>query len=174
EQQVRNVLTRVIPVRWPREGLVFITGCRAEQVLGRAQGTPEEPERPRYYERHAGDRRGYLAATQMRLIYQDRVTAGSVMTGVSVMLGLLALALLFFGNDLVGWLITGSMALLLWMVARIVEVITAGNVDVAFERVLHVEEGAQRMVAIGRGDNVYTLRIDDPSDFRMVAAMVSG
>lgn len=51
---------------------------------------------------------------------------------------------------------------------------TATNGALEFDEILHVESGAQRMVALGRGGRVLTLHIDDPSDFRMVAALVSG
>jgi hypothetical protein len=94
--------------------------------------------------------------------------------GVSVLLGIAAMAMLLFGNDLMGWLVTGGIALLLWMLGRVVEAVTAGNVDVQLEDVVRLDSGTQRMIAVGRRDTVLSLHIHDPSDFRMVAALVSG
>jgi hypothetical protein len=175
EHDVRRLLARAIPLRWPHERLLFVTGCRAERTLGE-ESPPNESERGgwRYYDHHSADRRGYLAATRARLIYQDCTTASSVIMGVSVLLGIAAMAMLLFGNDLMGWLVTGGIALLLWMLGRVVEAVTAGNVDVQLEDVVRLDSGTQRMVAVGRRDTVLSLHIHDPSDFRMVAALVSG
>jgi hypothetical protein len=174
EPDVRKLLSRVIPARWPHEGLLFLTGCWAEGAGN--EGAVEGGERAnwRHYEHLSTDRRGFLAATQSRLIYQDRTTPGSIITGLSVVIAAAAVAILVFGNDLMGWLVMATIAFLVWMVSRIVEGVTAATVDLEFDRVLQVEDGTQRMVAVGRRDTLLTLHIDDPSDFRMVAALVSG
>jgi hypothetical protein len=191
EYDVRRLLSRVIPLRWPREALLFLARCHAERSLRLRDGQPQIEEMPtepssvelhrglrsaswRYPERLSTYRRGYLAATQSRLIYHDRTTAGSLLYGTSAIVAGIAIAVLLFGQDLMGWLVAGTIALSLWIAAHVVEAITAGNVDVEFEQVLHVEDGTQRMVALGRANDVYTIRIDDPSDFRRVAALVGG
>jgi hypothetical protein len=175
EHDVRRLLSRIIPIRWPEEGLLFVTGCRAERTLG-PDASPTESERggARYYDHRSGDRRGFLAATRSRLIYQDRVTPGSVIMALGVALGAIAVAILLFGHNLMGWLVLSAVALGVWMLGRIVEAGTAGTVNVEFDNIVRLEAGSQRMVAVGRRQTVLSLHIGDPSDFRMVAALVNG
>jgi hypothetical protein len=172
EGDVRRLLARAIRIRWPHEGLLFVTGCRAERSIG-TDAPIIETERGgwRYYDR---DRRGYLAATPSRLIYQDRTTPSSVIMGTGIMLGAIAVVLLLFANDLRGWFFLTATAALLWIVGVIVEAGTAAAIALEFDKILQVQSGAQRMVALGSRGQVLTLHIDDPSDFRMVAALVSG
>jgi hypothetical protein len=172
EGDVRRLLARAIRIRWPDEGLLLVTGCRAERSMG-TESASAESERGgwRYYDH---DRRGYLAATPSRLIYQDRTTPSSVIMGTGVLLGVIAVVLLLLGNDLRGWFFLTATAALLWMLGVLVEAGAAGGLALEFDKILHVESGAQRMVALGRAGHVLTLHIDDPSDFRMVAALVSG
>jgi hypothetical protein len=174
EHDVRQLLSRVIPTRWPHEGLLFLTGCRAERAGNERTVLGVDRANWRYDDRLPTDRRGFLAATQSRLIYQDRITPGSITRGLSVAIAALSVTTLVFGRDLMGWLVMAAIALLLWMASRVIEGVTAGNLDLEFGNILQVEGGTQRMVAVGRRDTVFTLHIDDPSDFRMVAALVSG
>lgn len=175
EHDVRRLLSRVIPARWPHEALLFLTGCCAERV-GHQELAADDPRAGwRYYDRlSASDRRGFLAATQSRLIYQDRTTPGSIMTGLSVVIAAAGVAVLVLGHDLMSWLVMAALASLLWMISRIVDGVMAASVDLEFANILRVEDGTQRMVAVGRRDAVFTLHIDDPSDFRMVAALIGG
>lgn len=174
EHDVRKLLSRIIPIRWPEEGLLFVTGCRAERALAPDE-VPSDGERggARYYDR-SGDRHGYLAATKSRLIYQDRITPGSIIMGLAVAVGVVAVAILLFGHDLMAWLVLSAVALGVWMLGRIVEAGTAGTMNVEFDNIVRLEAGTQRMVAVGRRQTVLSLHIGDPSDFRMVAALVSG
>jgi hypothetical protein len=175
EHDVRRLFSRTIRIRWPEEGLLFVTGCRAERMLG-PHDVPSESERggARYYDRRPGDRHGYLAATRSRLIYQDRITLGSVIMALAASLGAIAVAVLLFGHNLMGWLVMSAVALGVWMLGRIVEVGTAGTMNVEFDNIVRFEAGTQRMVAVGQRQTVLSLHIGDPSDFRMVASLVSG
>ena len=174
DHDARKLLSRIIPIRWPEEGLLFVAECRAERAVG--NGAPSERERwsSRFYDGHPPERRGYLAATKSRLIYLDRVTAGSVILASSAALGAIAVLILLFGHSLLGWLVMTAVALAVWAVGRVVEAGTAASDDVEFDNVVQLEAGAQRMVAVGRRHTVLSLHIGDPSDFRMVAALVSG
>jgi hypothetical protein len=175
EHDVRRLLSRIIPIRWPEEGLLFVTGCSAERVLG-PEEAPKESARggARYSDQRTGQRDGYLAATKSRLIYQDRITPGSLIMGLAAALGGAAIAMLLIGHDLMGWLVMSAVALGVWMLGRILEAGTAGAMNVEFDNVVRLETGTQRMVAVGRRQTVLSLHIGDPSDFRMVAALVSG
>src|SRR5436190_15370059 len=175
DHDVRKLLSRTIPLRWPSEGLLFVTGCRAERSLGR-EDPPNDSERGewRSHDHHSPERRGYIAATRSRLIYHDRTTTSSLIMGLSLLVGIMAVAILILGNNLMGWLVMAGIALLLWMLGKMVEAATAVAIEVEFDNVVRLESATQRMVAIARRDNVLMLHIDDPSDFRMVAALVSG
>jgi small-conductance mechanosensitive channel len=175
DHEVRKLLSRIIPIRWPEEGLLFVTECLAERSLGESD-VSNESERGgwRYYDCHPGDRRGFLAATKSRLIYQDRVTPGSVIMALALVIGAFSVALLVFGHNLLGWLVMTTVALAVWTVGRIVEAGTAATIDVEFDNIVRLEAREQRMVAVGRRHTVLSLHISDPSDFRMVAALVSG
>ena len=93
---------------------------------------------------------------------------------LAVALALIAVAILLFGHNLMGWLVLSAVAMGVWMLGRIVEAGTAGTMDVEFDSIVRLEAGTQRMVAVGRRQTVLSLHIADPSDFRMVAALVSG
>jgi hypothetical protein len=175
DHDVRQLLSRTIPIRWPEEGLLFVTECRARNTVGDGD-VPNASERggAAPLHRDPGERRGFLAATRSRLIYQDRVTAASVIIAVAAMLGAMSIAILVFGHSLMGWLVTATAALGVWILGRIVEVGTAANMDVEFENIVRLESLTQRMVAVGPRQTVLSLHIGDPSDFRMVAALVSG
>ena len=150
-------------------------GCRAERSLGR-EDSPSDAERGGWlhYDHHSPERRGYLAATRSRLIYHGRTTLSSLIMGLSLLLGVMAIAVLILGNNLMGWLVMAGIALMLWMLGKAVEAATAVTIEVEFDNVVRLESATQRMVAIARRDDVLMLHIDDPSDFRMVAALVSG
>jgi hypothetical protein len=174
DHDVRKLLSRIIPIRWPEEGLLFVRECRAECTIGEAASSERERWSSKYHEGHPPDRRGYLAATKSRLIYLDRVTPGSVIMALSAILGAMSVLILVLGHNLLGWLVMTAVALGVWTVGRVVEAGTATNVDVEFDNVVRLETSAQRMVAMGRRHTVLSLHIGDTSDFRMVAALVSG
>ena len=100
EHEVRQLLSRVIPARWPHEGLLFLTGCRAERAGNQRTLLGNDRANSSHYDRLTTDRRGFLAATQSRLIYQDMITPGSVIRGLSVAIAAVSAAILVFAQDL--------------------------------------------------------------------------
>ncbi len=174
DHDVRKLLSRTIPIRWPEEGLLFVTEYRAGCTAGEAASSDASAGARSTTKTSRPTGRGYLAATKSRLIYLDRVTPGSVIMALYAILGAMSVLILVLSHNLLGCLVMTAVALGVWTVGRVVEGGTATNLDVEFDNVVRLEAGAQRMVAGGRRHTVLSLHIGDPSDFRMVAALVSG
>ena len=79
EEEVRRLVSRTIPIRWPTEQLLFITRCRVERPAIRLGGDPAiGPD-----EDTVAPDDGFLVATENRLIYQDQVTHALVIRGMA-------------------------------------------------------------------------------------------
>jgi hypothetical protein len=177
ESDLRGLLCRAIRVRWPAEKLLVLTGCdKASSEPGHylppdlelaALGTSSvEPER--------GSERGYLAVTQSRLIFQEEVSTGLLLRSISAVIGVLSVAALFFGDGLRSFLPMATMALALWGVAKVVEMLLIARADIEFDRVGTMDSASQRIEGTARNGVRYRLGIPDPSDFLLVAALVRG
>lgn len=179
EGEVRGLLARAIRVRWPAERLLVLTACdkvssdgwhHIVQELEQAASTIEQPRA----EPEIGSEIGYLAVTQTRLIFQEEVTSGLLLRAISIVVGALAVAVLFFGDGLASFLPMAAMALALWGIAKILEMMLAARADIEFDQVGHVDPASQRIEGTARNGALYRLGVPDPSDFRLVAALVEG
>jgi hypothetical protein len=59
-----------------------------------------------------------------------------------------------------------------WFAADLAQVVGVRSGTLEFRRVLEVDGAEQRLDGIGRWGTLYRVRIPDPDDFRLVAAMV--
>lgn len=175
EHDLRCLLSRVIHVRWPAEKLLILTRCHkvgSDRELpidleeGPSRGAREEPE--------ALPERGFLAATQSRLIFHEEVTGGLLLRAISLVLAFLSLTVLFFGDGIGTFLPMAAMALVLWGIAKVLEVLLAGRAEIEFDRVRHLDPFSQRIEGMGRNGIRYRLGVPDPSDFLLVVALVEG
>ena len=175
EHDLRGLLSRVIHVRWPAEKLLILTPCHKvrpdrdlptvlDEPSSRRSVTP--PEVP--------PERGFLAATQSRLIFHEEVTGGSLVRAISVVVGLLSLAVLFFGDGVGTFLPMAAMALALWGIAKVLEMHLASRAEIEFDRVGHLDPFSQRIEGMTRNGTRYRLGVPDPSDFLLVVALVEG
>jgi hypothetical protein len=176
EHDLRGLLSRVINVRWPAEKLLLLTPCRkdsGEPGLHRSELESAEAGTNRG-ELEPGSERGFLAATQSRLIFHEEVTSGLLLRAISIIIGILAVAVLFFGDGLASFLPMGTMALALWGIAKVLEVLLAGRAEIAFAQVANLDPASQRIEAMAKNGTLYRLGVPDPSDFLLVAALVQG
>jgi hypothetical protein len=176
EHDLRGLLSRVIHVRWPAEKLLLLTPCRKDSAEpGRL---PSELHRAELGidrgEVEPGSERGFLAATQSRLIFHEEVTSGLLVRAISIIIGVLAVAVLFFGDGLASFLPMGAMALALWGIAKVLEVLLAGRAEIAFTQVANLDPASQRIEGMARNGTLYRLGVPDPSDFLLVSALVQG
>jgi hypothetical protein len=172
EDELRGLLGRAVRIRWPEEDLVIVTDCRAESAAGRPLAAAFEPADPPAFGR--GPTQAVLAATQSRLIYQERTTHASLLKGIAAALFAVAVAVLFVGSGLVSFAAIGLTGLSLWTIAKLVELLTVGATSIEFHRVEMVDRIAQRIDGAVRSGMIYRLRVPDPSDFGMIVSLVNG
>jgi hypothetical protein len=177
EPDLRGLLSRAIRVRWPAEQLLVLTACQNVDGDG-SHHLPPELERaasslPRI-EPNVGSEHGFLAVTQSRLIFQEEVSSGLLLRAISVVVGVLAVAVLFFGDGLTSFLPMAAMALALWGVAKVLEMMLVARADIEFDRVGKLDSSSQRIEGTSSNGTLYRLGIPDPSDFLLVAALVMG
>jgi hypothetical protein len=175
EHDLRGLLSRVIHVRWPAENLLLLTPCRKDPGDA-AQVVHVEPaelgiDRP---DPDPVSERGFLAATQSRLIFHEEVTSGLLLRAVSIIIGVLAVAVLFFGDGLTSFIPMGAIALALWGIAKALEHLLAARAEIAFTHVAKLDTVSQRIEGTARNGTLYRLGVPDPSDFILVAALVQG
>ncbi len=177
EREVRGLLARAIRVRWPAEHLLVLTACDKVSSeggrpfsLGLEQAAVESPG----VESEIGSENGFLAVTQSRLIFQEDVSSGLLLRAISIVIGAVAVAVLFFGDGLASFLPMATMALALWGVAKILEMMLLARADIEFDRVGTLDPSSQRIEGTGRNGARYRLGLPDPSDFLLVAALVEG
>jgi len=130
-------------------------------------------ESPRL-ESEIGPENGFLAVTQSRLIFQEDVSSGLLLRAISIVIGAVAVAVLFFGDGLTSFLPMAAMALALWGVARILEMMLLARADIEFDRVGDLDPSSQRIEGTATNGSRYRLGVLDPSDFLLVAALVNG
>jgi hypothetical protein len=168
EDDVRHLLMRAIPIRWPRERALFMTRCQAEQVALRPDGVHSTGGAG------SSGRTGFVAATQHRLVYEDRTPRAALFRGIAVALGFVGACALLFGNSLSGFFGLGLAASVVWLISQVAETILAGNRALEYERVSGLDPASQRIEGSDGGGITYRLLIPDPSDFRMIASLVMG
>jgi hypothetical protein len=156
EPDLRGILARAIKVRWPAEQLVVLTSCHKVSDTG------------------VGAERGFLAVTQSRLIFQEEVSGGLLLRAISIIIGVLAVAVLFFGEGLGSFLPMAAMSLVLWGVAKLLEMLLVARADIEFGQVGKLDSSLQRIEGTARNGILYRLGVPDPSDFLLVAALVQG
>jgi hypothetical protein len=174
EHDLRGLLSRVIHVRWPAEKLLLLTPCRKDpdhsgyviQVEPAELGIEPEPE--------PSSERGFLAATQSRLIFHEEVTSGLLLRAISIIIGALAVAVLFFGDGLTSFLPMGAIAVALWGIAKVLEHLLAARAEIAFTQIANLDAVSQLIEGRARNGTLYRLGVPDPSDFLLVAALVQG
>jgi len=175
EHDLRGLLSRVIHVRWPAEKLLILTPCH---MVGPDKDLPtvldETSSGPSVARPDVPPERGFLAATQSRLIFHEEVTAGLLVRAISVVVGFLSLAVLFLGDGVGTFLPMAAVALVLWGIAKVLEMLLAGKAEIEFDRVGHLDPFSQRIEGMTRNGTRYRLGVPDPSDFLLVVALVEG
>lgn len=177
EGDVRGLLSRAIRVRWPAEQLLVLTACDKVGSDGGQYIAPElEPAAlgSNRIEPEVGSENGFLAVTESRLIFQEEVSSGLLLRAISIVIGALAVAVLFFGDGLASFLPMAAMALILWGAAKVLEMMLVARADIEFDRVGNLDPSSQRIEGTARNGARYRLGVPDPSDFLLVAALVEG
>jgi hypothetical protein len=176
EHDLRGLLSKVIHAHWPAEKLLLLTPCRKDSGKPGLHPSESEPAEvgTNRGELEPGSERGFLAATQSRLIFHEEVTSGLLLRAISIIIGILAIAVLFFGDGLASFLPMGTMALALWGVAKVLEVFLAGRAEIAFTHVANLDPASQQIEGMTKNGTLYRLGVPDPSDFLLVAALVQG
>ena len=173
DPELRHLISRAIHVRWPGEDLLIVTPCESDPpglpqdvVLPDAKGSRATP---------LGDgRNAVVAATRSRLIYQERLTHAVLLRAIAMILGVVAIATLFFGDGLDTFAMIGVSALTLWTAAKLAELLTVGRSSMEFARVHLVDRLAQLIEGKNRNGSIFRLWVPDPSDFRVIMSLVSG
>jgi hypothetical protein len=177
EPDLRGLLARAIKVRWPAEQLVVLTSCHKVSA-DRAYDLTSDIDlagavTPRI-DPGVGAERGFLAVTQSRLIFQEEVSGGLLLRAISIIIGVLPVAVLFFGDGLGSFLPMAAMSLVLWGVAKVLEMLLVARADIEFGQVGKLDSSLQRIEGTARNGILYRLGVPDPSDFLLVAALVQG
>lgn len=177
ERDVRRLLARAIRVRWPAERLLVLTACDKvssdgwRHIAHELEQAAIEPPR---VDPEIGSENGFLAVTQSRLIFQEEVSSGLLLRAISVVVGALAVAVLFFGDGLASFLPMAAMALMLWGIAKVLEMMLAARADIEFDQVGNLDPASQRIEGTASNGTRYRLGVPDPSDFQLVTALVEG
>jgi hypothetical protein len=174
----RTRIVRALSWRWPRERLLFTTGCRVDRlpgrfeyilgVLGRMHCLGASCVNDPVYR----DREAVLGITKARLIYQTRGRQGMLLRGAAAGLGALAALVLSLGH-VAGFVLLLACAGAMWFCARIAESFGMGSGCIEFHRIRRLDRREQRIEGVGQWGTVYRLRIPDESDFQMIAAVVA-
>jgi hypothetical protein len=179
EQRIRRSVSRLVAVRWPNDRVLLTTPCQAERLAGRAEsllgvlGRAHCPGGSCVVDTSHVREPAFLCVTSRRLIYQGRRRHGIPLRATSVALaGLAVLALAGGGGRLVGSALLGLAAAVAWFAAELAQAFGVRSGMLEFGRVLEVDRADQRLDGVGRWGTLYRVRISDPGDFRLVAAMV--
>lgn len=169
EHDLRPLLVRSISIRWPQERLMLLTRGRRE-----ADGTPPDVASvpsPPPVEVEGGE--GYVAATDRRLLFQERASSFSLLRAAAGLFLLLAVVSLVMSDDVLGALAVGGVALAVWGLAGLRELLTIGA-DISFDRVLRTDFGSQHIEGFTAAGVLYRVHVPDPSDFAAIASIVDG
>jgi len=173
EPELRLLLARAISVRWPGERIVILTSCEANHP-GPERTWPsfgeEQPLEPGWA--GAGND-AVVAATQSRLIYQERLTHTVLIRAIAALLATVAVATLFFGGGLSGFAMIGTAALTLWTAGKFAELFFVGRTAMEFDRVVLVDPTGQQIEGTVHPGNQFRLRVFDPSDFRVILSLLN-
>ncbi len=175
EREIRNSLSKAVAWRW-HERLLFTTECQAERVASRGEWLLGLVGRAHSIGGQCVDTMhrkedGLVGVTKGRLVYQERARHGLMFIVTSLALALIAVAVLFRGDGLHGFLYFGVGAVGVWIAGRVAEAFGVGSGYMEFDRIRHIDRAAQRIDGLGRWGTLYKLRIPDPSDFRLIAAI---
>jgi hypothetical protein len=176
EHEFRDLVSRIIPVRWPNEQMLLVTGCRGERVLAATDGLESPPDLSapaQILPAPSGPSMGFLAATQSRVIYQERTPSTAVIKGIVVLTAVLAMVALFLGRGIVDFLALGAVALGMSLVERVMEHFSIGNVNIEFGRIAFVDPSEQQIDGVAHSGSVYRLHIPDAGDFQMIRALAA-
>src|SRR5437763_1193310 len=102
-------LEHSVPQRWPGEHVLFVTEARRERfsppnALAALAGD-SAPDR---------SEEGYLAVTERRLLYRDRLSHASLVRGIGMLFFGIALGTLVAGGSVLSYLALGGMGAALW------------------------------------------------------------
>jgi hypothetical protein len=167
------MLRRAVQIRWPTEELVIVTDCLADQPRGNPLVGPDDPFDPPQSSGW-GPSHAVLAATRARLIYQERTTHATLLRSIAIIIGTIAVAMLFFGTGLMSFAVMALSGLALWVVAKIAEIVTVGSATIEFHHVERMDRMTQRIEGADRSGTAYRLLVPDPSDFGVIASIVDG
>jgi hypothetical protein len=174
EPELRVLLGRAISVRWPGERIVILTPCRADLSRTARPWQPYEPEAAGSVAGWADDGiDAVVAATQSRLIYQERLTHTALVRAIAFVLGLLAVLTLFF-DGLSSFAMIGTAAVTLWSISKFAELFLVGRTSMEFERIELIDRLGQQLEGTVPPGTPFLLRVLDPSDFRVILALLGG
>jgi hypothetical protein len=171
EGELREMLRRAVRIRWPTEDLVIMTDCQADPPRGNPLIGPDETP-DRHLSTGCGSSHAVLGATRSRLIYQERTTHAILLRSMAVILGVVAVAALFFGPGLLTFAAIGVAGLALWSLAKLAELFTVGGTSIEFGQVERVDRLTQRIEGRGGSGTTYRLVVPDPSDFGLIVSLV--
>jgi len=173
EPELRLLLARAISVRWPGEHIVILTPCLGDPPRSEPWH-PLDEELPHGAGWAGAGNDAVLAATQSRLIYQERLTHTVLARAIAIILTVAAVATLFSGDGLAAFAMIGTAALTLWTAAKFAELFFVGRIAMEFERIDLVDQMGQRIEGTLHAGNRFRLRVLDPSDFRVILSLLNG
>jgi hypothetical protein len=167
-------LPRSIGIHWPGERLLLVASCIAHRGQVRGDGLrPTGADVRPYWEISEEPRPGFVAVTDSRLLHEDRMTALTLLRGLSMALVGLAAVLAISATGItrpVGFLLSG---LILLVALRAAELVLLGRRSIPFERVFVEEERSRRFQGYLEDGSVLEFEVSDPADFRRLAAILT-
>jgi hypothetical protein len=169
ERDVRTLLARLIPVRWPAESLVMLTGCERERLSDVEGGSAER--RGVDHGARPASTQGFLGVTDERLVYQPRAPGAFILRAICLVAGILAISTLVLEGQFLGFLVVACIGLVVALGVRVAELTSLDEETLTFGDVLTVDHDHQRIVGVARG-GLLLLRVPDPAAFASIAGIV--
>lgn len=173
EPELRLLLGRAVSVRWPGERIVIVTPCRVDPPGAEQSWHPFDAEAPAGAAWAGEGNDAVLVATQSRLIYQERLTHTVLLRAIAIILAVVAVATLFFGEGLSSFAMIGTAALILWTIAKVAEIFFVGRTAMEFERIELIDPMGQQIEGSVHPGTPFRLRVLDPSDFRVILSLLN-
>src|SRR5205823_6160600 len=139
-----DLLGRAVSARWPAERVIQLAECSG--AASARYRPPELSDRSSSFPgvgQPSDD--GYVAVTGSRLVFLERLTHASMLSGLAAALLAVGLVVLFAGQQILPFVALAAAASGMWMLATVIEMSQLGKSALAFDRVLVTDPIAGRI-----------------------------
>ena len=170
-----RLLSRIVPLRWPGDGVRHVAACRMARSV-RAAGGPFDVSRCEQQSFETAS--GYLAVTHGRLLYQPRICLASILRGIATVLVALTAWTVVAGAGPSTALVPGVSGLVLLGTAWLIETGASLPVTAGFDQILAADPDSRRIEILwAEGQRMpewVRIWVSSPKDFDVVLALAQG